>query len=294
MTRQDQSISSYGFWYLVPSLMVLIVFWIVPLFFVGGYSFFHFTYGMHPRFVGFNQYHQLLETQSFWQALRVTLFFTLGVVVVGGAISLLFAVLLYRGMRASGLFRALFFLPYVMPVVATSTVWLWMYQPRVGLIDHVLGVLGLGSGIGWVNDPTLALVSLIIYTIWFSFGFTMLLFLAGLTNIPRDLLEAASVDGASSWRQFWHIIWPLLSPTTLFVIVINTINAFQTFTQIFALTRGGPLNGTTTLTYLIYETAFNYFHFGEASAQAVIFFVMILGLTGLQFWVSRRSIYYGG
>jgi ABC-type sugar transport system permease subunit len=169
-----------------------------------------------------------------------------------------------------------------------------MYQPRVGLIDHVLGVLGLGSGIGWVNDPTLALVSLIIYTIWFSFGFTMLLFLAGLTNIPRDLLEAASVDGASSWRQFWHIIWPLLSPTTLFVIVINTINAFQTFTQIFALTRGGPLNGTTTLTYLIYETAFNYFHFGEASAQAVIFFVMILGLTGLQFWVSRRSIYYGG
>ncbi|WP_082343978.1 carbohydrate ABC transporter permease [Sulfobacillus thermosulfidooxidans] len=206
----------------------------------------------------------------------------------------IFAVLLYQGIRAVGLFRALFFLPYVMPVVATSTVWLWMYQPNVGIIDRIFGLIGLPNNIGWVNEPTLALISVIIYTIWFSFGFTMLLFLAGLTNIPRELLEAAQVDGASGWAQFWHITWPLLSPTTLFVIVINTINAFQTFTQIYALTRGGPLNGTTTLTYLIYETAFNYFHFGEASSQAVIFFVLILGLTGLQFWVSRKSIYYGG
>ncbi|WP_020375763.1 carbohydrate ABC transporter permease [Sulfobacillus thermosulfidooxidans] len=294
MNAKASYVPRQGFWYLVPSLSVFTVFWIIPLFLVIGYSFFHFIYGTHPHFVGFSQYQQLLTTALFWQSLKVTFLFALGVVVFGSAISLLFAVLLYQGIRAVGLFRALFFLPYVMPVVATSTVWLWMYQPSVGIIDRILGLIGLPNNIGWVNEPTLALISVIIYTIWFSFGFTMLLFLAGLTNIPRELLEAAQVDGASGWHQFWHIIWPLLSPTTLFVIVINTINAFQTFTQIYALTRGGPLNGTTTLTYLIYEMAFNYFHFGEASAQAVIFFALILGLTGLQFWVSRRSIYYGG
>ncbi|POB10426.1 carbohydrate ABC transporter permease [Sulfobacillus sp. hq2] len=283
-----------GFWYLLPALIILGVFWMIPLVMVFGYSFFHFIYGTHPHFVGLSQYQQLFTSSLFWLSLRTTLIFAAAVVIGGSAISLLFAVLLFRGIRAVGLFRALFFLPYVMPVVATSTVWLWMYQPSVGVIDRIFAMVGLPGNIGWVNEPRLALISLIIYTIWFSFGFTMLLFMAGLTNISRELLEAAEVDGASPWRQFWSITWPLLSPTTLFVVVINTINAFQTFTQIYALTRGGPVNGTTTLTYLIYETAFNYFHFGGASATAVVFFLLILALTGLQFWISRKAVYYGG
>ncbi len=283
-----------GLWYLFPALLVLGVFWVIPLFMVFGYSFFHFIYGTHPHFVGFSQYQQLFASGLFWQSVRTTLIFAVCVVIGGSTISLVFAVLLFRGIRAVGLFRALYFLPYVMPVVATSTVWLWMYQPSVGVIDRILSLMGLPGNIGWVNEPRLALISLIVYTIWFSFGFTMLLFMAGLTNVSRELLEAAEVDGASPWRQFWSITWPLLSPTTLFVVIINTINAFQTFTQIYALTRGGPVNSTTTLTYLIYETAFNYFHFGGASATAVVFFLLILALTGFQFWVSRKAVYYGG
>lgn len=283
-----------GLWYLFPALLVLGVFWVIPLFMVFGYSFFHFIYGTHPHFVGFSQYQQLFASGLFWQSVRTTLIFAVCVVIGGSTISLVSAVLLFRGIRAVGLFRALYFLPYVMPVVATSTVWLWMYQPSVGVIDRILSLMGLPANIGWVNEPRLALISLIVYTIWFSFGFTMLLFMAGLTNVSRELLEAAEVDGASPWRQFWSITWPLLSPTTLFVVVINTINAFQTFTQIYALTRGGPVNSTTTLTYLIYETAFNYFHFGGASATAVVFFLLILALTGFQFWVSRKAVYYGG
>ncbi|MCI0183977.1 Lactose transport system permease protein LacF [Acidibacillus sp. S0AB] len=294
MKMTARSDERQGLWYLVPSASILTVFWIIPIFMVFGYSFFHFVYGMDPHFVGLYQYQQLLISPLFWQSLRITLIFAAAVVVFGSTLSLIFAILLFQGIRAVGLFRALFFLPYVMPVVATSTVWLWMFQPSVGVIDRIFALVGLPSTIGWVNDPNLALISLIIYTIWFSFGFTMLLFMAGLTNIPGELLEAAQVDGASRWRQFWQIIWPLLSPTTLFVVVVNTINAFQTFTQIYALTRGGPLNGTTTLTYLIYQTGFNYFHFGEASATAVVFFLLITALTGFQFWVSRKAVYYGG
>ena len=280
--------------YLLPALVILLTFWLVPLGLVAGFSLFHWEYGTHPQWVGLSQYGQLFHQPLFWQSLRITLIFVLAVVVGGTLLSLAVAVFLYRGIRAVGLFRALYFLPYVMPVVATSTVWLWMFQSRVGILDRIIAALGGNGALGWVAEPNLALLSLIIFTIWFSFGFTMLLFMAGLTNVPPELWEAASVDGASAWQQFVKITWPLLTPTTLFVVVVNTINAFQAFTQIYALTRGGPLNGTTTLTYYIYETAFTYFHFGSASAAAVIFFILILLLTGIQFLVSKRFIQYGG
>ncbi len=286
--------SIFNMWYLAPALIILLGFWLVPMVLVVIFSLFSWTYGTHPQWAGLSQYHIVLSDPLFWQSLRVTLEFVAGVVVVGSALSLVIAVLLYRGIRAVGFFRSMYFLPYVLPVVATSTVWLWIYQSPVGVLDQFIHLLGGNGNIGWVSEPNLALISLIIFTIWFSFGFTMLLFMAGLTNIPAELWEVASVDGANGWQQFFKVTWPLLTPTTLFVVVINTINAFQSFTQIYALTRGGPLNGTTTLTYYIYETAFQFFNFGPASAAAVIFFVLILLLTGLQFWVSRRSIEYGG
>jgi ABC-type sugar transport system permease subunit len=281
-------------WYLLPALAVLLLFWLVPMVLVIIFSLFSWTYGTHPQWAGLSQYHIVLTDPIFWQSLRVTLEFVAGVVLIGSTLSLILAVLLYRGIRGVGLFRSLYFLPYVLPVVATSTIWLWIYQSPVGVLDRFIHALGGSGNIGWLAEPNLALIALIIFTIWFSFGFTLLLFMAGLTNIPGELWEAASVDGANSWQQFFKIIWPLLTPTTLFVVVVNTINAFQSFTQIYALTQGGPLNGTTTLTYYIYETAFKYFNFGPASAAAVIFFVLILMLTGLQFWLTRRSIQYGG
>lgn len=280
--------------YLVPALVILLAFWIVPMILVIIFSLFSWTYGTDPQWAGLSQYHIVLSDPLFWQSIRVTLEFVAAVVVGGTILSLVVAVLLYRGIRAVGFFRSMYFLPYVLPVVATSTIWLWIYQSPVGVLDRVIALVGGNGNIGWISEPNLALISLIIFTIWFSFGFTMLLFMAGLTNIPGELWEAASVDGANSWQQFFRVVWPLLTPTTLFVVVINTINAFQSFTQIYALTRGGPLNGTTTLTYYIYQTAFQNFNFGPASAAAVIFFVLIIALTGLQFWVSRRSVQYGG
>jgi multiple sugar transport system permease protein len=156
-------------------------------------------------------------------------------------------------------------------------------------LDRMLASVGLPGTIAWVSYPKLALISLMIYTIWFSFGFTTLLFMAGLTEIPKETVEATHLDGASTWQRIRWVILPLLAPTTLFVVVVNTINAFQAFTQIYALTRGGPLNGTTTLTYLIYQLSFQYFHFGQASSAATLFFLLVGLLVLIQFRVARRT-----
>lgn len=281
-----------GLAYLSPAMAVLLVFWFIPLVLVIGFSFCHWTYGTSPTFVGVKEYAEVLGSSQFWQSLVTTAIFSAGVVIGGAVLALVSALLLYRGLRAAGLFRTLFFLPYVTPIVATATVWLWIYQPTVGILDRSLALLGLPGNIAWVSYPQLALLSVMVYTVWYSFGFMTLLFLAGLTDIPGTLLEASAIDGANPWRRFRDVIWPLLSPTTIFVIVISTVNAFQSFTQIYALTRGGPVEATTTLTYLIYETGFQYFHFGQASATAVLFFLLVAALVVTQMRLTGRSTYY--
>ncbi len=281
-----------GLLYLSPAMTILLVFWILPLVLVLGFSFFHWNYGTSPTFAGLAEYREVLDTGQFWQSLGTTAIFSAAVVLVGSGLALVSALLLYRGLRAAGLFRMLFFLPYVTPIVATATVWLWMFQPTVGVIDRLMALVGLPGNIAWVNYPQLALLSVIVYTIWYSFGFMTLLFLAGLTDIPGTILEASAIDGAGAWHRFRDVIWPLLSPTTIFVLVISTVNAFQSFTQIYALTRGGPVQATTTLTYLIYETGFQYFHFGQASATAVLFFVIVAVLVLAQMRLARRTTYY--
>jgi len=273
----------------LPASLILLVFWVIPLVLVIGFSFFHWTDGTQPRFDGVGEYRIVLSSHLFWQSVVITLIFAAGTVVVGTLISLGLALALHAGLRAVRMFRALFFLPYVTPIVATSTVWLWIYQPGVGILDRMLASVGLPGTIAWVSYPKLALISLMIYTIWFSFGFTTLLFMAGLTEIPKETVEATHLDGASTWQRIRWVILPLLAPTTLFVVVVNTINAFQAFTQIYALTRGGPLNGTTTLTYLIYQLSFQYFHFGQASSAATLFFLLVGLLVLIQFRVARRT-----
>ncbi|MDA8301447.1 MAG: sugar ABC transporter permease [Actinomycetota bacterium] len=281
-----------GVLFMAPALVVLLVFWLVPLVLVVVFSLFHWDYGTNPDFVGTEQYHIVLSDPLFLQAVLTTLVFAAVVVAVGTAFSLLVAVVLYGEVQARGLFRSLVFLPYVMPMVATSTIWLWMFQPGSGVVDRLMHAVGLPGQVAWLNSSTLALAALCIYTVWYGFGFTTLLFTAGLTAIPSEVLNAGLVDGAGTWQRFRYLVWPLLTPTTLFVVVVNTISSFQAFTQIYALTRGGPVNATTTLTYYIYETAFTYFHFGAASASAVVLFVFVVVLTATQFLLSRRYVFY--
>ncbi|MCL5015106.1 MAG: sugar ABC transporter permease [Firmicutes bacterium] len=279
--------------FIIPALAILGIFWVFPLIMGMVFSFFHWNFGENPVWVGWHEYQLVMSSALFWQAVVNTILFAVGVVGIGTGLAIMLALILYNEVTAKGLFRTLLFLPYVMPLVASSTIWLWIYQPGVGLLDRVIHLAGLPGSTSWVQSTTWALPALILFTIWYSLGFTTLLFLAGLTTISPDLVEAATIDGASPWVRFRRIIWPLLSPTTLFVIIVNTIGVFQSFTQIFELTRGGPLGATTTLTYLVYEDAFQYFHFGTSLATGVLLFFVVTGITALQFLASRRAINYG-
>lgn len=282
-----------GWVYQAPALIVLGMFWILPAVLGLGFSLFHWNYGANPMWVGLHEYVLVLTDPLFWQALVNTLEFAAGVVVFGTALALALALILFGRIAGKGFFRTLLFIPYVMPLVASSTIWLWMYQPGVGLFDRLLATVGITANIAWVSNPSWALPALVLFTIWYSLGFTTLLFLAGLTNVSPELDEAAQIDGATPWQRFRFIIWPLLTPTTLFVVIVNTIGVFQSFTQIFALTRGGPIGSTTTLTYLVYQYAFQYFHFGVGSAAGVLLLIAVGLLTALQFLVSRRYVVYG-
>ncbi|MCL4351904.1 MAG: sugar ABC transporter permease [Firmicutes bacterium] len=279
--------------FIIPALIVLGIFWVLPLIMGFIFSLFHWNFGQNPVWVGWHEYQLVMSSSLFWQSLVNTILFALGVVGVGTALAIMLALILYQEIAGKGLFRTLLFIPYVMPLVASSTIWLWIYQPGVGLLDRMLQLVGLPGSTSWVQNTTWALPAIILFTIWYSLGFTTLLFLAGLTTVSPELGEAALIDGASPWMRFRRITWPLLSPTTLFVIIVNTIGVFQSFTQIFELTRGGPLGATTTLTYLVYEDAFQYFHFGTSLATGVLLFIVVAGITALQFLVSRRAINYG-
>lgn len=272
-----------------PALAVLVVFWLVPILLVVAFSFFHWTDGTNPQFSGLSEYATLFQDSLFWHSIVTTIAFVVITVVFGTLLSFVTALLLRAGLLATGLLRALVFLPYVTPIVATATVWIWIYQPGTGVLDQFLGLFGLPGNTAWLNSPALALIGLCVYTIWYTFGFTTLLFLAGMGTIPNDCLEAASLDGATAWKRLRYVTVPLLAPTTLFIVVISTITAFQAFTQIFTLTNGGPLNATTTLTYYIYTVSFQFFHFGQASAAATIYVILIGLLVLLQFRASRRS-----
>ncbi len=279
--------------FLIPALAVLGIFWVLPLALGFFFSLYHWNFGSNPQWAGLHEYSLVLHSPLFWQSLRNTLLFALGVVGIGTGLALLIAIILYGPMKGRGIFRTLLFMPFVMPLMASSTIWLWMYQPGVGLFDQVLHWVGLPSSIGWVQSPTWALPALILFTVWYSLGFTTLLFLSGLTTISPALHEAAKIDGANRWTQFVRVTLPLLSPTTLFVVIVNTISVFQSFTQIFALTRGGPLGATTTMTYLVYEESFQYFHFGTGLAVGMLLFIVVAILTALQLLGSRRFVNYG-
>ncbi|WP_419999060.1 carbohydrate ABC transporter permease [Streptomyces boninensis] len=236
------------------------------------------------RFVGIDNFRQIFEdpnwTSSIWHTVVIT-FFT---VPVAMAIAVVIAVLLNNKLRGRAWYRTAVFMPHVTATVAISMVWLWMLEPRIGLVNTMLGWVGI-DGPAWANDPDYAIWAVIIVTIWKGIGIKMLIYLAALQGLPQDVYEAAELDGASKTRQFFSITLPLLQPATFFVLVISMIGALQVFDQVYILTpQGGPNNSTTVMTYEIYKTAFQQFRMGPAAAQSVVLFAFLLVLT----LISRR------
>jgi multiple sugar transport system permease protein len=276
-----------AWFFLAPALTLIAVFFFVPViagFVISLTDFDVYAIGTPEtaRFVGIENYVRTLTSPEFWNALKNTLYFVL----VGGplsvAVSLGAALLLNaRLVRFRSLFRTIYFAPVVTTIVAVAIVWRYLYHPHYGLLNFFLGALGIAP-IDWLGDPTWAMPAIILLAVWKNFGYNMLIFVAGLQSIPEDLYEAAAVDGAGRWRQFFHITLPGLAPTFLFVGVTTMIAYFQLFAEPYVMTQGGPLRSTTSVVLLMYEQGFRWWRMGIASSIAFILLAITLAGTLIQ------------
>lgn len=251
--------------------------------------------GGRTTFVGFHNFAEALTSFGFWRVVLNVLYFVAGYVPLNLVISLGLAVLLgprSKIVKGKNFLRVVFFLPVVTPVVASSLVWALLYG-QSGIINTVLGFLGLGP-VGWLTSVTFAMPSIIIMSLWLGFGYNMILFIAGMTNVPESLYDAAAIDGAGWLRQFVNVTFPMLSPVIFFGTLMTLITSFQVFARAYILTGGGPGNASTTLVLNIYDQAFKYFRLGYGSAIAVLLAVLILAVTGVFFVLQRRWVYYEG
>jgi sn-glycerol 3-phosphate transport system permease protein len=243
-------------------------------------------------FVGVDNYRSLFASPDYWGSLRISFVFMVMTVVPSLGLSLAIALGLDANPRARGLFRTIFLAPVAISSAMAAMLWIFLYNPTAGYLNYLLDRLGI-PGPNWLGDPQWALLGVAIATVWREIGFNVIFFLAGLTSIPRELREAAVIDGAGRWQRFRHVVLPLISPTFFFVAVVSVINSFQSFGQIHILTAGGPANATGVLVYKLYRDAFENFRTGYASAQAVILFLIILAATAIQFRLAKRRVHYG-
>ena len=248
-----------------------------------------------PVFIGLENFQRLLSDPKFWQALGNTLKLLLVVVPIGTVFSLSVAILLNQKLAGRSIFRTIYFLPVVTSTVAASIVWTWIFQARFGLLNNLLAGFGL-LDLNWLTRPDLVLIPIAVVTIWQRLGFDMVLFLAGLQNIPRILYEAAIIDGATRWQRFRYVTLPMLSPTTFLIIVLAVISSFQIFDQVFIMparsAAGGVGGSATTLSYFLYRTGFINSEFGYASAIGLVMFLIMLAVTVFQLRLQRRWVYY--
>lgn len=235
-------------------------------------------------FVGLENFKSVLTNSLFWDSMRNTMVFSFFSVAFRIVIGLGLAMLLTSKLtRFRTFFQGLFYMPTITPLVAVSFVWMWMFDPQFGLINKIFQL-----DINWLKDSSWALPAVIIMTIWKDFGYATVIFMGGLMGLPEEVFEAADIDGASKWQKFLKVTWPLLKPTTLFVIITSLITYLQAYVQILIMTEGGPGTSTYVISYLIFDEAFVKYNFGTASAMAIILFVIIAILTALMFKVTAE------
>lgn len=251
------------------------------------------VYDLHRmEYVGAENYRRLFTVDPiFLKSLRITIVYALFAVPLGVMGSLALAVLLNQRVRGQRLFRTLFYLPSLVPSVASAIVWQWMFNTDNGALNQFLGWLGMPP-VAWLQNEKWTLPAFVLMSLWGVGGGRMVIFLAGLQGVPESLLEAATLDGASPWRRFRNVTLPLLSPVMFFNVVMGVIGAFQVFTQAYVMTGGGPNNASRFYALYLFQTAFEQFKLGKASAMAWVLFVILIAITALQFYGSRRWVYY--
>jgi multiple sugar transport system permease protein len=291
MSRHRLRNAGWVAFFLAPSAVPLLAFTIVPMLTSAWVSLHAWNLIKPMTLVGLDNYRHLLSDPATRDVFWHTLLYVAGYLPLVYAGGLGLALALNRRMPAQAFFRAAYFLPVVTSWVVVALVWKWLLNPSNGLVNHLLGAVGLGQP-GWWTDPGWAMASVILASAWKDLGFVMVILLAGLQAIPGDVLEAASVDGASGWRRFWRITLPLLSPSTFFVVVISLINGFQVFDQVFVMTGGGPDDASQVVVGRIYDLTFRYGRAGEASALSWLLFAVILLITALQIRGQKRWVHH--
>lgn len=280
-----------GFWamlFLLPTIIGFVVFTIVPVVMSLIYSFTNYD-GVTPySFIGLKNYIKLFGNKEFLGSLRNTTYFVVGTVPIGCMIALVIAVVLNQDMKFKAVYRACYFMPTIVSMIAISVVFQQIFNKDYGLANTLLALIGVPPQ-DWLASITQAMPCVIFVSIWKGLGFNVVIFLAGLTGVDPQLYEAASIDGANVWTKLWKITMPSLRPTIAFVLINNTISSFQAFDQIYMLTSGGPAKATQTISYLIYNNAFSYFKQGYASAMAYILFLVILAVSIVQLRISANS-----
>lgn len=294
LRHEIKAVRRAAYLFLAPALIPIFVFFFVPALAAFVLSFTDFDiYSLsnieYARFVGLRNYLQLLKDPLFWKAMANTFYYVL----VGGPLSIaasLGTALLLNSklIRFKGFFRTVYFAPVVTTLVAVAVVWRFLYHPRFGLLNYSLSFLGIGP-IDWLGDPVWAMPAIILMSGWKGFGYNMIIFVAGLQNIPNELYEAAHIDGANAWQQFKSITLPMLAPTTVFVSIIAMIGNFQLFTEPYVMTQGGPVNSTLSIVLLMYQQGFRWWNLGYSAAIAFVLFGVILMGSLLQGWLQKRT-----
>ena len=285
-----------GWLYVLPWLLGFLIFTFGPMLASFYLSFNKYTVGGTPEWLAVSNYARAISGKDdlFWPSMGRTVRYAFVMVPIGISLSLLAALLLNQQLKLTVLFRTLFFLPSLTPVVASAIIWLWLYQPEFGAINWLLSEIGI-EGPKWLGSPDLAMPSLMIIGLWSSIGGgTMIIFLAGLQGVPQELQEAAAIDGANTFQRFWNITVPMITPTIFFNLVIGVIGALKVFAVSMVATGGGPNYATWFFNLHLYYNAFQYFDMGYASALAWVFFVLVVTLTYLNVRMSNRWVYYEG
>jgi multiple sugar transport system permease protein len=269
--------------FILPAFIGTVLFIIIPIFFSFGLSFCEWDLLFPIKFVGLENYKNILSSSSFFLIMKNTFVFAFFTTIFSLLIPLVLAAVINSKIRGSEFFKTAYFLPFITPMIVVAIIWEWIFDPNNGILNYILK-----SHVEWLYNTDTALFALIIVTSWKLIGYNLVIFLSGFSAINQEVFEAAKIDGANSLKTFFCITLPLLSPTIFFVFVITTISSFQIFDLIYLMTQGGPTDSTNVIVYWIYKNAFEFFNIGEASAGAYILFLIVLLLTTVQ-WITRKK-----
>jgi len=282
--------SRTGWLFVAPAVLHLLVFAVVPIVYAFVVSQFDWRIlkGTMP-FVGFGKYQEVIQDGPFWNAMLNSAKFTALSVPAGMAVALLVAMPLASRLKGMGLFRTLYYIPAISSMVAVSMLWIYMFLPGNGLINATTALFGIKS-VDFLNETGWAMPALAFMSVWTGLGPRMIVYVAGLLGVPPSLYEAAELDGASVWSKFWNVTWPMLAPTNVFVLVTGTIAAFQLFTPVYMMTKGGPLDTTDVVGYHVFVEGWKKFHVSTASAQSFLLLFVVGSIALVQYRMMRRQL----